>query len=78
MSKHIKRHYKEVVLEKAVSKNQEAVNQQIRQLYRQAQQSGDAKDFYLEVLEASLDATVITEALISLIVVLNLSYNMVE
>jgi hypothetical protein len=34
MSKHIKRHHKEVVLEKALSKNQEAVNQQIRQLYR--------------------------------------------
>jgi hypothetical protein len=36
LTKHIKRHHKEITLEKALSKNQEAVNQQMKQLYRQA------------------------------------------
>jgi hypothetical protein len=78
MTKHINRHHPEIIIEKALSKNQEAVNHQIRQLYRQAKAAGDNEDFDLEILEACLNTTVLTEALISLIVVRNLSYTLVE
>jgi hypothetical protein len=78
MTKHINRHHKEITLEKALSKNQEAVNKQIKQLYRQAQASRDTEEIDLEVLEACLNPAVISEALISLIIEQNLSYNMVE
>jgi hypothetical protein len=78
LTKHIKRHHKGITLEKALSKNQEAVNEQIRQLYRQAQASGDTEDFDLEVLESCLNPAVITKALVTLIVIRNLSYAIVE
>jgi hypothetical protein len=78
MTKHIKRHHKEVSLEKSLSKNQGAVNQQIKELYRHAQGLGNIEEFDLEVLEACLNPMVLTEALITLIVVRNLSYNIVE
>jgi hypothetical protein len=54
------------------------VNHQLRQLWRQAEANGDSKQFDLEVLKAGLNKAVITEALISLIVVRNLSYCLVE
>lgn len=78
MGKHIKKHHPEVIIEKALSKTQEAVKRQLRQLYHQAETTGEAEEFDLEILEASLNTTVLTEALISLIVVRNLSYAMVE
>ncbi len=78
MTKHINRKYPHVVIEKTVRKNQEVINQQLRQLYRQAKANGDTEDFNLEVLKASLNIPVLTEALIALIVVRNLSFTMVE
>jgi hypothetical protein len=78
LTKHIKRHHKSVVLPKTQSKNQEAVNQQIKQLYYEAQASGDTEEFDMEVLKSCLDPVVIAQALITLIVVRNLSYRMVE
>jgi hypothetical protein len=78
MLKHINKHHPEITIEKALSKNQEAVNRQLRLLHRQAEVNGDAKEFDFEILEASLNTTVLTEALISLIVVRNLSFTMVE
>jgi hypothetical protein len=78
MTKHINRHHSYITIEKALSKNQEAINQQLRQLYRQAKTNGDAKEFNLEILEASLNVPVFTKALITLIVVQNLSFAIVE
>jgi hypothetical protein len=78
MTKHINRHHPHITIEKALSKNQEAVNQQLRQLYRQAETNGDAEEFNLEILETSLNVPVFTEALITLIVVRNLSFAIVE
>jgi hypothetical protein len=78
MAKHIKKHHPEIIIEKALSKTQEAVKKQLRQLYHQAEATGEAKEFDLEILEASLNTTVLTEALISLIVVRNLLYATVE
>jgi hypothetical protein len=78
MTKHINRKHPLVIIEKPMSKNQEAVNQQLKQLYRQAETNGDTKDFNLEVLEASLNVLALTEALVTLIVVRNLSFAIVE
>jgi hypothetical protein len=50
----------------------------MRQLYRQAQASGDIKDFDLEVLKSCLSPAVIIEALVTLIVIRNLSYIIME
>jgi hypothetical protein len=54
------------------------MNRQIRQLYHKAQAIGETKEFDMEVLEACLDTIVITKALISLIVIRNLSYTLVK
>jgi hypothetical protein len=54
------------------------VNQQIKQLYYEAQASEDTEEFDMEVLKSCLDPVVIAQALITLIVVRNLSYRMVE
>jgi len=78
ITKHINRKHPLVIIEKSVSKNQEVVNQQLRQLYRQAETNRDTKDFNLEVLETSLNILVLTKVLIALIVVRNLSFTMVE
>ena len=78
MTKHINRYHPLISIEKAMNKKQEVVNQQLRQLYRQAKTNGDTEEFNLEVLKASLDEPVLLEALITLIVVRNLSFTMVE
>jgi hypothetical protein len=54
------------------------VNRQLRQLHRQAEADGETEEFDTEILEASLNTAVLTEALISLIVVRNLSFTIVE
>jgi hypothetical protein len=69
MLKHINKHHPEITIEKALSKNQEAVNRQLRQLHRQAKADGETEEFDTEILEASLNIAVLIEALISLIVV---------
>jgi hypothetical protein len=76
MKKHLRRHG--IAVEKALSKNQVAVNQQLRQLYRQAKTNNDTDEFTTEILEGYLDKAVLTEALVSLVVVRNLSFHLVE
>jgi hypothetical protein len=78
MTKHIQRHHPEITIKKAPRKNQEAVSQQLRQLYFQATENGETEEFDTTILNASLNTTVLTEALISLIVVRNLSFTIVE
>jgi hypothetical protein len=78
MTKHIQRKHPTVIIEKPLSKKQEVVKQQLRQLYIQDKSNGDIDEFHLEVLEACLNDEVVLEALITLIVVRNLSYNLVE
>jgi hypothetical protein len=65
MKKHLKGRHK-ITIERALSKNQVAVNKQLRQLYQQAEANGERDEFDAEVLEACLDTSVITEALILL------------
>jgi hypothetical protein len=77
MKKHLERHH-QITVEKALSKNQVAVNRQLKQLYHQAEANGETDEFDTEILKACLNTAVITEALISLIVVRNLSFALVE
>jgi hypothetical protein len=69
MLKHINKHYPEIIIKKALNKNQEAINRQLRLLYHQVKVNGDIKEFDFEILKASLNTTVLIEALISLIVI---------
>ena len=78
MTKHINRKHPLIVIKKPVSKNQVIMNQQLRQLYHQAKANKDTKEFDLDILKASLDQKVLTKALITLIVVRNLLFAMVE
>jgi hypothetical protein len=77
MKKHLFRHH-QITVEKALNKNQVIVNQQLRQLYYQAEATSGADELNSEILRAQLNKTVITEALISMIVVRNLSFCLVE
>jgi hypothetical protein len=77
MKKHLKGRH-QIIVEKPLSKNQMAVNWQLRQYYQQADRTSEREEFETEVLEASLDVSVLTEALVTLIVVRNLSYCLVE
>ena len=54
------------------------MNKQLRQLYQQAKANSEKDEFDTEILEACLDTSVITKALITLIVVRNLSFALVE
>jgi hypothetical protein len=78
LTKHIKKRHPTITIEKILNKNQETVNRQIKQLYHEAQVLEKIKKFNIEILKAYLDTTIITEALISFIVVRNLSYALVK
>jgi hypothetical protein len=78
MTKHIPRHHLTIIIKKLLSKKQEVIKQQLRQLYIQAKANRDINKFYLEVLKAYLNNEVVLEALITFIVVRNLSYNLIE
>jgi hypothetical protein len=78
MAKHIKKYHPEIIIEKALSKTQEVVKKQFRQLYYQAEAIGKAEEFDLEILKASLNIIVFIEALISLIIIRNLLYTTVK
>jgi len=55
-----------------------AAGKQLKVLYRQAQANDDVNDFNLEILKSCLNKLVIVEALVTLIVVYNLSYCLAE
>jgi len=55
-----------------------AVNKQMRQLYQQARVDSKREEFDTKILKACLNTLVITEALITLIVVQNLSFTLVK
>jgi hypothetical protein len=69
ITKHIYRYYLLIIIKKAIAKTQEVINQQLRQLYRQAKTNGDIKEFNLKVLKASLNKLVLLKALITLIII---------
>ena len=67
-----------IVIEKATSKIQATVVHQLDQLYIQAKADGQVEDFDKQVLKSQLNIAVILEALITLIVVRNLPFCIVE
>jgi hypothetical protein len=79
MTDHLRRHH-QIIIAPSISKGQVAMNEQLKQLWYQAQADRDneVEEFDTEVLEACLNIAVITKALISLIVVQNLSFTLVE
>jgi hypothetical protein len=77
MKKHLKGHHK-ITVEKALSKNQVTVNLQLRQYYQQATGTSEQEELDTEILEAHLNTSIITKALITLIIIRNLSYTLVE
>jgi hypothetical protein len=78
ITKHIQQHYLTIVIKKPLSKKQEVVKQQLQQLYIQTKTNKDTNKFHLKVFKACLNNKVVLEALITLIVVRNLSYNLVK
>jgi hypothetical protein len=77
MVKHLERNH-DILVEKPLSKNQEIVNQQLKQYYHEAEVSSDTIELDTEILKKHLFQAVITEALVTLIVVRNLSFCIVE
>ena len=78
MSKHIQKIHKTVVIEQGLSKNQVIVRQQLKSIYCQAAANRDTKELDIEILEKSINQDALTEALVTLIVVHNLSFCVVE
>lgn len=77
MKKHLVGQH-QIIIAKKISKHQETARQQLNQYYHQAQASGDTRELDSEILRSCLNKAVITEALISLIVVRNLSFCLAE
>ena len=63
IKKHLKNRHK-ITIEKALSKNQIAVNKQFKQLYQQAEANNERNKFNIEILEAYLNTSVIIKILI--------------
>jgi hypothetical protein len=77
MATHLRKHH-DIIVEKSLSKNQVIVNEQLKQMYHDAEVSGDTTELDTEILKKHLFQAVITEALVTLIVVRNLSFCIVE
>jgi hypothetical protein len=77
MKNHLARAH-EIIIEKTAGKIQATVVQQLKQLYLQAEVSGQTDEIDTQVFQSYLNQEVIDEALVSLIVVRNLPFRMVE
>ena len=77
MATHLKRHH-QILVEKATSKSYELASQQLRQYYHEVETNGDTTELDAKILKKHLFQAVITKALVSLIVVQNLSFCIVE
>ena len=77
MWKHLQEQH-DIEVNIAVSQVQAATLQQLKQLYLQAESSDQIKSIDAQVFEKQLDQDIINEALISLIVVQNLFFQMIE
>jgi hypothetical protein len=77
MAKHLLRRH-EIIVDKPLSKNEMEVQVQLRSLYARAQANGYASELDTLVFQAQLNKPIVIEALISLIVVRNLSFSIVE
>jgi hypothetical protein len=67
-----------IIVEKGIGKIQAEVVRQLEQLHLQAKAAGQADAFESQVLQSQLNQTVVNEALLTLIVVRNLPFTIVE
>ena len=77
LNRSIKQHllvYYQIKVKIKKSKTQVATGKQLKVLYQQAQANDDVNNFNLEILKSYLNKLIIAKALITLIVVYNLSY----
>ena len=68
----------QIIVEKRVSAQQTIIVQQLKQFYHQTQIISETDDLDAQILKNHFNKTVIIEALISLIVVRNLAYAIIE
>ena len=74
---HLQRHH-QINVKVSVSQVQTAALEQLEQLYLQAKLSDQTEAIDAQVFEKQLDQDIINEALISLIIVQNVSFQIVE
>jgi len=77
MRKHLKSKHR-IDIEVALSRIQATALQQLQQLYLRVEGSGQTNEIDRQVFQKHLDKAIINEALVSLIVVRNLSFSAVE
>lgn len=77
MKNHLTRAHK-IIVEKTTRKIQATVVQQLRQLYLQAEVSSQTDEIDTQVFQSYLNQEVINKALVSLIIIRNLPFRMVE
>jgi len=77
MAKHLLAAH-QIKAEKKMNTQQAVVVQQLNQFYHQAQAIGETDELDAQILKDHLNKTVITKALISIIIVRNLAYTIVE
>ena len=77
MRKHLKSKHK-IDIEVALSRIQATALQQLQQLYLRAEGSGQTNEIDRQVFQKHLNKAIINEAMVSLIVVQNLPFSIVE
>ena len=77
MQMHLQKHH-EINIKISVNQVQTAALEQLQQLYLQAKVSDQTEEIDAQVFKKQLDQNVINDALISLIVVQNLLFQMIE
>ena len=77
MTGHLKQYYK-IIVDKTKNKTNATISKQLKQYYYQAKVNSDIIEFNSEVLKKYLFQAIITEALVTLIVVRNLSFYIIE
>jgi hypothetical protein len=77
MAIHLRR-YHDITIEKSLNKNQVIMNEQFKQIYHEAEISDDIMKFNIEILKKYLFQIIITETLITFIIVRNLSFYFIK
>jgi hypothetical protein len=77
MTGHLKRYYK-IIVNKTKNKTNATMSEQLKQYYYQAEVNGNIIEFNSKVLKKYLFQAVITKALVTLIIIRNLSFYIVK
>ena len=77
MTTHLKRHYK-IIVNKTKNKTNTTISKQLKQYYYQAKVNSNIIKFDFKVLKKYLFQVIITEALVTLIIIRNLSFYIIK